>query len=150
MGALPLGKGTDTSASGRRQETHSATLFRSIPKRVNKGQPWLCRNKLDELPARVPNYPGSDKRFAAFDARFPDAERHGSSASDAAGAQPVRLCAGLTPETVRVIYTPSVFDDANGPLLNTIPYEAYEASIAYQADVSKLVRVDHDRRAMRH
>ena len=60
-----------------------------------------CRKAFDALPARVPNYPGSDSRVEAFCKRFPDAEEHGWVADGVEGAQPVRLRTGLSPESVR-------------------------------------------------
>jgi len=59
-----------------------------------------CRKTLDSLPARAPNYPGSEPRVEAFCKRFPDAEEHGYIPPGVTGAQPVRLRTGLTPETV--------------------------------------------------
>ena len=59
-----------------------------------------CRKMLDSLPARAPNYPGSEPRLDDFCKRFPDAEEHGWVAPGVTGAQPVRLRTGLTPETV--------------------------------------------------
>jgi hypothetical protein len=44
------------------------------------------RAKLSSLPNRVAYYPGSDKKHAAFRARFPDVEALGAGSTDADGA----------------------------------------------------------------
>jgi hypothetical protein len=71
------------------------------PSMLSPARRLLRRKAFDSLPARVPNYPGSDSRVAAFCERFPDAEEHGQVADGVVGVQPVRLRTGLTPDTVR-------------------------------------------------
>ncbi len=62
-----------------------------------------CRRRLDREPQRVPWYPGSDKRQAAFCQKFATAEAHGSDQAvrhEGVKAAPWLLQAGLSPDKV--------------------------------------------------
>ena len=62
-----------------------------------------CRRRLDREPQRVPWYPGSDKRQAAFRQKFATAEAHGSDQAvrhEGVKAAPWLLQAGLSPDKV--------------------------------------------------
>lgn len=61
----------------------------------------MCRARLAAEPQRYPYYPGSDKRFDAFRASFPQAEELGQAQGGGQGGQvPFLLVAGLSPEQV--------------------------------------------------
>ncbi|KAK9814745.1 hypothetical protein WJX72_010772 [[Myrmecia] bisecta] len=57
------------------------------------------RKRLDAEPQRVPYYPGSDKRFAAFRTEFPDVQELGQAVPEGSGRQqPYLLRTGLSPD----------------------------------------------------
>jgi len=61
-----------------------------------------CRERLDAIPRRVPWYPGSEKRYTEFKAKFKGAQELGQVSSQPAPAscKPWLFEAGLTPEQV--------------------------------------------------
>ena len=64
---------------------------------------FCCRKRLAELPRRFAWYPGSDKRSAAFKAKFRDAEELGTAVEGgetSAGFLPWIFKSGLTPDEV--------------------------------------------------
>ena len=64
---------------------------------------FCCRERLAELPRRFAWYPGSDKRSAAFKAKFRDAEELGTAVEGgetSAGFLPWTFKSGLTPDQV--------------------------------------------------
>ena len=65
---------------------------------------FCCRQRLAELPRRFAWYPGSEKRWAAFKAKFRDAAELGTpvdGGEQSAGFLPWVFKSGLTPDEVR-------------------------------------------------